>query len=280
MFTVTGDLVELRISKANGLITHYSFGGKTLIERGAELDLWRAMTDNDRPAVEKGAYNGAWATAVAQQQVTSVEAQQLPDGSVKIELKAELPSVNSRYTQTTTVYGNGEIRIDVYLDKAGLKQQLRWPHRVGTELILADGLNQLEWYGRGPHPTYIDRQFERIGLFSGTVDEQWVEYARPQANSNKTDVRWLTVMNDNGYGLRFVGEGASLSVDAKHYSKATMEAAAYAFEMERSEQVYLNIDHIQMGVGGNNSWGRTAMADYVLTEDAYRYSYRIQPLVP
>ena len=277
--TIKGDQFSVSYDKNSGVMAAYTYAGKTFIKRGPELDLWRARTDNDRPAIEKGAYNEAWSTAVAQQAVTSVNASQLPDGSVRIELVAELPTVNSSYTQTTTVYGNGEILVEVHLDKSGLAKKLRGPHRVGTELILAAGLENLEWFGRGPHATYIDRQFERIGIFGGTVDEQWVEYSRPQANSNKTDVRWLSVTDAAGDGLMFSAEGDEpLSVDAKHYSKETMEAADYAFQMERSEEVFLNIDHIQMGVGGNNSWGRTAMPDYLLTKPEYRYAYRIQPI--
>jgi beta-galactosidase len=279
-FVVRGSDFIVTFDQANGLMTGYEYAGKQLIERGPELDLWRARTDNDRPAIDKKAYNAAWSTAVKQQAVSAVNATQLPNGAVRVELSAELPTVQSRYMQRATVYGNGEVQVDVKLDKFRLPREIRWPHRVGTELILAPGLENLKWFGRGPNPTYIDRKFERIGLFGGTVDEQWVDYSRPQANGNKVDVRWLRITDDAGYGLLFSAEGQPLSVGAKHYSKETMEASDYSFQMERSEKVYLNIDHIQLGVGGRNSWGAMAHGPYRLTAGTYEYAYRISPVVP
>ena len=37
--------------------------------------------------------------------------------------------------------------------------------RFGTELVASPGLENLTWYGRGPHETMIDRKFERIGVY-------------------------------------------------------------------------------------------------------------------
>gem|GEM_PF-4456830 len=40
-----------------------------------------------------------------------------------------------------------------------------------------------------------------------------------------------------------------------------------------------NIDHQQMGVGGDTSWGRLVHEEYTLKADkAYRYSFSIRPL--
>ena len=40
----------------------------------------------------------------------------------------------------------------------------------------------------------VDRQFERVGVYESTVDQEWVEYMRPQENGNKTDVRWIALL--------------------------------------------------------------------------------------
>ena len=52
-----------------------------------------------------------------------------------------------------------------------------------------------------PNETMIDRQFERIGVYHHTVDQDWVEYMRPQDNANKTGVRWVALTNPQGVGL-------------------------------------------------------------------------------
>jgi beta-galactosidase len=155
---------------------------------------------------------------------------------------------------------------------------LRHPHRFGTELLLPSEFDQMSWYGRGPNATYSDRKFARISRFSGSVDEQWVDYSRPQANGNKTDLRWLSMTNSNGTGLLFYTVGEALSGAAKHYSKETMENSDYSFQMERSPHIHLNVDHDQLGVGGNTSWGATALPAYQLSERLNQFSYRIRPL--
>ena len=73
--------------------------------------------------------------------------------------------------------------------------------RVGMELVVSPGLEKMAWYGRGPAATYVDRQFERVGVYSSTVTDEWVDYSRPQENGNKTDVRWVALTNDAGVGL-------------------------------------------------------------------------------
>ncbi|HKL20640.1 MAG TPA: hypothetical protein VJ904_02470, partial [Tichowtungia sp.] len=122
------------------------------------------------------------------------------------------------------------------------------------------------------------RKTERIGVFCGTVDEQWVEYPRPQENGNKTDVRWVSLTDANGDGLLFTAGDRPLSVGARYYSTATMEASAYSFEMQRAEDLFLNIDYGQQGVAGVNSWRTIALPQYQLAEKQPRYSYRIRPL--
>ena len=64
---------------------------------------------------------------------------------------------------------------------------------------MSAGLERIAWYGRGPAETYIDRAFERVGVYSSTVADQWVEYSRPQENGNKTDVRWVELTNARGH---------------------------------------------------------------------------------
>ena len=74
--------------------------------------------------------------------------------------------------------------------------------RFGLELVASPGLERLSWYGRGPAETYSDRAFERVGVYTSTVGREWVEYARPQENGNKTDVRWVELTNEQGIGLQ------------------------------------------------------------------------------
>ena len=144
--------------------------------------------------------------------------------------------------------------------------------------MASPGLEQMTWYGRGPGETYSDRAFERVGVYRSTVSREWVEYARPQENGNKIDVRWVELTNQQGIGLR--AEGLPLlSVGARHVTTSDIEQAPYSIDLPRRPEIYLNLDLAQMGVGGIDSWTRLA---YPM--DAYRidgdepHAYRVRLL--
>ena len=156
------------------------------------------------------------------------------------------------------IAGTGEVRVQGAYTPGG--RTLAMMPRFGMELIVAPGLEQMTWYGRGPVETYIDRAFEPIGLYRSTVRDSLGRVPRPQENGNKTDVRWLELTNAQGVGLRAEGD-VPLSVSARHTTKDDMERAAYSFELPQRREIYLNLDLKQMGVGGIDSWTRLGLSD-------------------
>ena len=152
--------------------------------------------------------------------------------------------------------------------------------RFGLELVATPGLENISWYGRGPAETYSDRAFERVGVYASTVNREWVEYSRPQENGNKTDVRWVELTNAQGFGLR--AEGLPLlSVTARHLTSSDIEQAAYSFDLPARQEIYLNLDMAQMGVGGVDSWTKLAypMDAYRIAGDRpHAYSVRLVPV--
>jgi beta-galactosidase len=88
----------------------------------------------------------------------------------------------------------------------------QWLPKVGLQLVLAEGMETLTWYGRGPHETYPDRKTgARVGIHEGSVTDQDVPYIVPQDHGNKTDVRWAALRSAQGVGL-FVSGDALLNL--------------------------------------------------------------------
>ncbi len=58
-----------------------------------------------------------------------------------------------------------------------------------------------------------------------------------------------------------------------------MQNANYSFELIKGDNIFVNIDHKQMGVGGDNSWSVTAQPrpPYRLLNRNYEYAYYIMP---
>ena len=115
--------------------------------------------------------------------------------------------------------------------------------------------HNLSWYGRGPHESYQDRKTgAAIGVYSGTVWEQYHPYVRPHENGNKTDVRWIALTNDEGIGLMAVGMPL-LSASAHQFLPQVLkyipDSQRHGNEIKPGDLIRLNIDYQQMGVGGD-----------------------------
>ena len=57
-----------------------------------------------------------------------------------------------------------------------------------------------------------------------------------------------------------------LSINAQNYRQADMEGKNHPYEVPLSNLVELHIDYKQMGLGGDNSWGRFLHDPYLLKE--------------
>jgi beta-galactosidase len=284
---VRGGIFSLRFDKQEGVITSYVYKGATLLERGPRPDFWRAMTDNDagawkamRSYTENDPARNIqlWRNAGPWWGVSAVETTRISDSAIQIKVQGTLPAQGASVGMSYTIHGSGDVIVETsYLP--GSQPRAMMP-RFGNDLVVSPGLDNIAWYGRGPIETYIDRQFENIGEYKSTVSKQWVEYMRPQENGNKTDVRWVALTNAKGVGLLAVG-APTLSVAARHFTKLEMERAGYTFQMQPHPQTFLNLDAIQMGVGGIDSWSPNAlpMAPYRIDSGKpHSYRYRLLPV--
>ena len=177
-----------------------------------------------------------------------------------------------------TVLGNGDVTVDVHVLPGG--DQPPFLPRVGLTLELPAAYETLEWFGRGPHENSADRKASAaVGLYRQTVDEQIVPYVKPQESGNHTDVRWASLTDGAGNGLRVSGDGL-LEISAAHYSAADLTAAKHTHELRRLRrpEVVLNVDHRQGGLG-NGSCGPGVLPQYQLTPGEFRFQVRFAPVV-
>jgi beta-galactosidase len=92
-------------------------------------------------------------------------------------------------------------------------------------------------------------------------------------------VRWAAWTSPSGVGLLVIGEPL-LNVSAWPYRVQDIdrETVRHPHEIPAGKVMTVNLDLIQMGVGGRNSWGAMTDDDYLLPADrTYRYGYRILP---
>jgi beta-galactosidase len=273
--TISGDGFSVELSKSAGTITSLRYQDVELIQTGPLPHFWRAPTDNDRG-------NGMpercapWRAASSSWKVIETLVTQLNASEIEVRFQGSLPDVASTQEVVYTVLGSGDIVITSSFEPG--ETELPELPRFGMQMTVPAGFETLTWYGRGPHESYWDRKAgAAVGVYSGSVDEQYFNYSEPQENGNKTDVRWMSLTNADGIGLLAIGMPL-LSVSAHHYTTLEMEKAKHLHEMQRRDEITVNLDYRQTGVGGDNSWGARALDQYTLTAKPYSYRFRLRPV--
>jgi beta-galactosidase len=277
--TVTGTEFTLQFDTRAGRITSFVYAGTELILVGPRPNFWRAPTDNDFGGRWQRRL-GVWRTAGPDIEILGTTVTRVSDGEIRIATEGLVPAGSSTYRTTYTILGTAEVIIDNHFIPGG-GDLPRMP-RFGMQITLPGVFSNVEWYGRGPHESYWDRKAgARVGRYRGTVSEQFHPYIRPQENGNKTDVRWMALSNNEGTGLSIAGMPL-LSMSALHYLMEDLDPGEekqprHSGELTERDLVNVHVDLRQMGVGGINSWGPTALPQYSLDYEEYRYRFRLQP---
>lgn len=147
--------------------------------------------------------------------------------------------------------------------------------RFGLELRLSDSYKQLTWFGKGPHECYPDRKESgKLGVYSGTVEEQFVPYEKPQENGNKSEVRWSAIMNEQGLGLRFKGK-LPYEMSVHHYSIEDMTATRHIHQLTRLNETIVKLDAGQSGIGNHSCGYAPTMEKYLLGSKEQRFEISI-----
>lgn len=273
---VRGPDFEAAFDKHQGTLASWKFQGVELIQQPLRPDFWRAPTDNDRGRKNLKS-QGIWCEAGKDLQVESVKAEEKPQQhAVAVHVKLRLPKVDCRWTTDYTVYGSGDVVVDAQFTP-GKKKQPTLP-RLGMQMALPAGFEQIAWFGPGPQETYSDRKDARAGVYRGTVEEQFfVDYTEPGESGNKVDARWIALSGPR-VGLLAVGM-PRLSANALRYTADDLQGAKHPWELTHRDFVTLNLDLAQMGAGGDNSWGAWPHDEFQIPCQPAHYRFRLRPFV-
>ncbi|MDR1883923.1 MAG: DUF4981 domain-containing protein [Prevotella sp.] len=270
-----GEIV-VAFNKQNGNLDNYSYGTTRLLTSEIQPDFWRAPTDNDFGNRLPELAN-VWKLAGVNKTLNNFT---VDKAEQKVVLTADytLNDVSSPYTLKYAFSDKGTLEVHVSW-KAGKKDLPELP-RFGTQLRLSSEFETFTYYGRGPWENYSDRNTASfIGIYSGAVAGQSFDYMRPQENGNKTDVRWLTLTNGKGLGIKISGS-QPLSVKAARNPANDLDFGVpkkntHPSDITPRKEIYLNVDLLQRGLGGDDSWGRLPRQSCRLLDNSYEYSYGI-----
>ena len=279
---VRGEGFVLGFDRARGTLDEWTVDdGRSLIASGPRLNVWRAPTDNDADSRGHLRDESRWRGAGLDKLVHDVVALEVTQNvgqivRVRIETVLREPHIAKTLgcVYEYTIYGSGDVVIDTDVTPV---EGLPTLPRVGLQLAVPGGYETMTWYGRGPHESYVDRKGSAaVGVYAGSVDEQYVPYVTPQENGNKTDVRWISLTNEEGCGLLAVAQPL-LEVSAHHYSTWDLTTAKHLCELVRRERITLNLDWRQSGLGGA-SCGPATLPQYLIPAEPVRFAVRLRPL--
>ncbi len=271
---ITGERFSLSFDKKTGEINSWSVDGRDIFIEPPRPNFWRAPTSNDR-GNNMPVRLEPWRDAAVRRVTTGVAVEQTAPGTVRVRMVQRLPVNDACYTLVYTVHGSGDVIVEAALDIPEGAPELP---RFGMRMALDAAFDTMTWFGRGPHETYWDRHAgAAVGRYCDKVERLIHPYVRPQENGNRTDVRWAALTDTRHVGLLAVGMPL-LNVSAWPYAQEDLELASHDCLLPRRNRITLNLDLIQMGVGGDDSWGALPMDKYRLTDRRYAYRYRLTPL--
>jgi beta-galactosidase len=280
MLEVTGINFKIQLDKNAGTLTSYEINGMELLQKGPQVNFWRPPNDNDKGSNMIGRL-GIWREVTNEAIPTSVESSQPEPGKVVIATHFNHEKVNSKQSVIYTIFGDGTIHVNTQLETG--ERELPDLPRFGLKWELPVNFDNLEYFGRGPHENYIDRNRSAfVGTYSGKVANQYFKYVRPQENGYKTDVRWFELRNENGVGIRVSGEPlvgfSALHNPIEDFDMKDAEDYRHTTDIVKKDGVFVNCDLKMMGVAGDNSWGARPYRKYSIPAQDYEFGFTIQPV--
>lgn len=275
--------VRAVFEKATGLLMEYGREGQNQILAGPRLNVWRAPTDND--GIRQHHYPGTWnmlprwrelGLDKVETKLESLRVTEAENGAPVVEVVHRASGRGDfsdfEHAQRFSLLESGELWAE---NTVRMGAGVRDLPRIGVQMVLPAGLEQLEWYGRGPWDNYTDRRASAlVGRYRSTVTDQYVPYILPQEHGGKTETRWLSLMGADGAGIRISGE-PTISFAASHFTANDLYTAAHTTDLTPRPEVYLNLDHAQRGLG-TASCGPDTLDQYRLVEGEYTFGYRLK----
>lgn len=275
--TVKGDNLEVIVD--DGKIVSYKIDGKELLKAPLMPNYFRALTDNDidflnfTPQWAKFHPFYAWQRATHHTRADKTEVIK-NNNAVEIHIAFSTAGLK-KSVATYRVYPDG--RLYVFHSAVPTKGMLRF----GYQMTMDKSMEYVTWYGRGPKPTYIDRKLgSKIDLYKSSVTDFEYRYMRPQESSNRCDVRYFTLTDKNGFGIKVDAYYDNpINFSAYHYTTDGLEKATHINDIPYEDITTVNIDHRQLGVGGDLPGQAFVREPYTMPKgQKQEYSFVITPI--
>lgn len=271
---------------ATGSLTSLTYHGKEMLAHPADFPLqpvtqaFRAPTDNDKSFGNWLAKD--WSLHQMDNPRISLDSfkhEVREDGAVIVRVQTR-----NRYKEgaivTTSLYtilSDGIIDLKTTFQPQGILPELP---RLGIAFCLSSDYNTFIWQGRGPQDNYPDRKTSAaVGLWKGSVADQYVHYPRPQDSGNKEEVRLLMLTDRHGKGIRVDAVEDVFSASALHYTAQDLYKETHDCNLKPRSEIILSLDAAVLGLG-NSSCGPGVLKKYAIDKKEHTLHIRIASTAP
>ncbi len=272
-YVINGKGFAIGFDKANGALTSYKWNGKEQISHPLLPHFKRPLTDNDRRGWKPQRKFKQWYEAEPKLIALTADS----DGSgAKLTARYSMLEDSAVVVITYRISSTGTVEVDYLLEANPALPNLP---KIGMQCGVEKSYDNISWYGKGLMENYIDRNYGfDAAIYSQSLSDFIEPYAVPQENGNRTDVRWMFLSNKKNEGLLIVADSL-LSMSAWPWTEENITNAKHTIDLKDASYITLNIDLVQMGVGGNDSWSDVAapLEKYQIPSGRYYYRFHIVP---
>lgn len=250
---IHNDRVDAVFDKVNGQLLTYKRDGRVWITDGPRLNQWRAVIDNDMYKVVDWREKYFLHRQQEQKEAFHIKAHgQYVEVLVDTYFSMLSQAFGFQGEYRYVIFADGEMTLELQIK--GVKYSKFVPEfipRIGIEMKLPGELRRVSWYGLGPEENYPDMKSASVmGVYEADVDGMHVEYAMPQENGHREEVRWLAV-GDQMESLLITSD-SPVGVDVHDYTIEALEQAKHVGEIKRCSETIVHIDAKHSGVGTNS----------------------------
>lgn len=268
---VNGSDFSFTIDKENGMLKDYTYRGTLLMSEGPVPNFYRAPLNND------GSHDKKWKSAANNPSLKDYEIEEEGDGRKTIRTTLSFPEQPGLYTALDyTIEANGAVTVKMTTDatSTSLGNYLR----IGTNMRLPGGYENITWYGDGPVESMSDRNnFAVVGRYQSTVSEMFYPYLDTQDTGTLTGTKWFTVTDPDQKEALVVAGREDVETSALHFTVQDLTNARHPYQLTPEDDTILSVNLASQGAG-NKSCGPDTLAEYLIPNNKeYSYEYTLLP---
>jgi len=233
-------LIKYLFTKVNGILINE----KNILEKPISLEFWRAPNNNDKANDN----SLRWAANKARSLYQKFAGYDQKPNQATFDVLC----YDEKYKVKYKFDSNSKMQIDI--TRLGDFTNTDMPC-FGISFALNNEYNKIRYFGNIKGEAYVDRKESALlGIREEYIEDQYVKYVDPQECGNKTDLRYVELLNKDNHGLRIttstIFEGSFLP-----YSSHEIEEAKHFEDLTTHEYNFIRILHGQSGIAGDDTWG-------------------------